>query len=77
MILTDKEEIGMAASLLQEISQDERERARLRSQRMYEADRISDLLTAEENGATGGRTEGISIPSLFVVLFALFSMNTP
>ena len=49
-IIKDKEEIGMAAALLQEISQDEHERARLRSRRMYETDRISDLLTAEEKG---------------------------
>jgi len=40
----------MAATLLREISKDEHERARLRSRRMYETDRISDLLTAEERG---------------------------
>ena len=49
-IIKEKEEIGMAATLLQEISKDEHERARLRSRRMYEHDRISDLLTAEEKG---------------------------
>ena len=49
-IIKDTEEIGMAATLLQEISKDERERAILRSRRMAETDRISDLLTSEEIG---------------------------
>jgi len=40
----------MAATLLQEISKDERERAIQRSRRMAETDRISDLLTSEEIG---------------------------
>ena len=40
----------MAAALLQEISKDENERARLRSRRMYEMDQISNILTAEERG---------------------------
>jgi hypothetical protein len=53
-IIKEKEEIGMAAKLLQEISKDEHERARLRSRRMYETDRISDLLTAEAIGEARG-----------------------
>jgi len=48
----------MAASLLREISKDERERAIARSRRMYETDLISDLLTAEERGEIKGRAEG-------------------
>jgi len=48
----------MAAALLREISKDEHERARQRSRRMYETDRISDLLTAKENGIIEGRLEG-------------------
>lgn len=40
----------MAAVLLQKISKEENLRAKLRSQRMFETDRISDLLTAEERG---------------------------
>ena len=40
----------MAAALLREISQDEHERARARSRRMYETDMISDRLTSEEIG---------------------------
>ena len=44
----------MAAALLREISQDEHERARARSRRMYEMDMISDILTAEEKGEIRG-----------------------
>ena len=47
-IITDKEEIGMAATLLQEVSQDEREKARLRSRRMYEMDMYSNMYTSIE-----------------------------
>ena len=57
-IIKDKEEIAMAAALLQEISKDEHERARLRSRRMYETDMISNLLTAERRGEMKGRAEG-------------------
>ena len=49
-IIKNKEEIAMAATLLQEISKDEHERARLRSRRMYETDKESDRLTSEEIG---------------------------
>ena len=49
-IIKEKEEIGMAAALLQQISRDEREKAIFRSRRMAETDRVSDLLTAEERG---------------------------
>ena len=56
-IIREKEEIGMAATLLQEISKDERERAILRSRRMAETDRVSDLLTAEERGEIRSREE--------------------
>jgi predicted transposase/invertase (TIGR01784 family) len=46
-IIKEKEEIGMAATLLQEISKDERERAIQRSRRMYETDMTSNRLTSE------------------------------
>jgi len=49
-IIKEKEEIGMAAALLQEISQDERERARARSRKMYEMDMYSNYHTAIEIG---------------------------
>jgi len=48
----------MAAELLMEVSQDERERAINRSRRMYETDRINDILTAEDRGRDQGRDEG-------------------
>jgi predicted transposase/invertase (TIGR01784 family) len=57
-IIEMKEEIDMASTLLMEISKDEQERARFRSRRMAETDRISNLLTVEERGRTRGRTEG-------------------
>jgi len=57
-IIKDKEEIAMAAALLQEISKDEHERARLRSRRMYETDMISNLLTAERRGEMKGIKKG-------------------
>ena len=60
-IINDKEEINMAATILREISKDEHERAKLRSQRMAEHDRISDLLTAKEKGEIEGRLEIIEL----------------
>jgi predicted transposase/invertase (TIGR01784 family) len=44
----------MAATLLMEISQDEHERARLRSRRKAETDRYSDMATAELRGELRG-----------------------
>jgi len=49
-IIKEKEEISMASELLQTISQDEVQRAHIRSRRMYETDRASDYLTAIEIG---------------------------
>ena len=46
---------------LMEISKDEQERARFRSRRMAETDRISNLLTVEERGRTRGRAEGMAL----------------
>ena len=45
-IIHERSEIAVAGALLMEISQDERERAKLRSRRMFETDQISNLLTA-------------------------------
>jgi len=44
----------MAAGLLQEISQDEHERARLLSRKKYETDLYSNLHTAERRGKMKG-----------------------
>jgi len=49
-IIHVKEEIGMASTLLMEISKDERERAVFRSRRMAETDTASNILTAEARG---------------------------
>ena len=49
----------MTATLLQEVSKDERERALFRSRRMFETDRVSDLLTAEARGEIKGMEKGI------------------
>ena len=53
-IIKNKEEISMAAGLLQEISQDEHERARLLSRKKYETDLYSNLHTAERRGEMKG-----------------------
>jgi len=53
-IIMNKEEISMAAGLLQEISQDEHERARLLSRKKYETDLYSNLHTAERRGEMKG-----------------------
>ena len=45
----------MAGDLLLSVTQDERERAKLRSRRMFETDMQSDLATAEDNGELKGR----------------------
>ena len=60
-IIESKEEIRMAATLLQEVSKDERERALFRSLMMFETDRVSDLLTAEARGEIKGRAEIIAL----------------
>jgi len=49
-IIAEKEELRMASALLIEISQDEHQRAKNRSRRMYETDMTSNLLTAETRG---------------------------
>ena len=45
-IIQERSEIAVAGALLLEISQDERERAKFRSRRMYETDQVSNFLTA-------------------------------
>jgi len=54
-----KEAIAVATEVLTTISQDEHERARLRSRRMFETDMVSNLLTAEERGRIAGHAEGM------------------
>ena len=51
-IIQERGEIAVAGALLMEISQDERERAKLRSRRMYETEQISNWLTAVDRERT-------------------------
>jgi len=48
----------MAGALLMEISQDEHQRAKYRSRRMFETDMSSNILTAEERGENRKALEG-------------------
>ena len=50
----------MASELLMGVSKDEHERALIRSRRMAETDRLSNLATAEERGRRIGREEGFA-----------------
>ena len=49
-VIAEKGEIAMAGTLLMEISQDEHQRAKYRSRRMFETDQTSNILTAEYRG---------------------------
>jgi len=49
-VINQNKEIGMAATLLMEISQDEHERAKFRSRRKAETDRYSDIATSKARG---------------------------
>ena len=60
-IIETKKEVDMAAKLLQEISQDERERARARSRRMFETGMTSNLLTAERRGRIEGEKRVLAL----------------
>jgi predicted transposase YdaD len=48
----------MATELLMEISQDERERAIMRSRRIYETDRFNEMQTAIDRGMAKGMAKG-------------------
>ena len=58
----------MTGEILTTISQDEHERAKLRSRRMFETDLYSDLHTAEERGEIKGEKKGVGIGSEIVRL---------
>ena len=45
-----KEALGMASTVLMNISKDDHERAKFRSRRKFETDLTSNILTAEERG---------------------------
>jgi predicted transposase/invertase (TIGR01784 family) len=56
-LITTRKELNMATELLMEISRDERERAIMRSRRMYETDMTDALLRAEDRGIAKGMAE--------------------
>jgi len=56
-VINQNKEIGMAATLLMEISQDEQEQARFRSRRIFETDLESDKLSERMNGMLEERTK--------------------
>lgn len=47
-VIAEKEELRMASALLMEISQDEHQRAKYRSRRMFETDKFHNEATIEE-----------------------------
>jgi predicted transposase/invertase (TIGR01784 family) len=58
-VIETKEALQMAGELLMSVSQDEHERARLRSRRMFLTDLASDMATSRDIGIAQGRAEGI------------------
>jgi predicted transposase/invertase (TIGR01784 family) len=58
-VIESEEVLGMAATLLMEISKDEKERAIFRSRRMYQSDLESNMLTAEQEGIRIGEQIGL------------------
>ena len=57
-LINKEEELSMAATLLMEISQDERVRAHARSRRMFENDMAHNLSIAEKKGEMRGEKRG-------------------
>jgi hypothetical protein len=57
-VIETKEALQMAGELLMSVSQDEHERARLRSRRMFLTDLASDMATSRDIGRREGRAEG-------------------
>jgi DNA-binding NarL/FixJ family response regulator len=56
-IIKTKEEVGMATELLLEVSQDERERARMMSRKKFLMDETSNRITAQRLMAKGAAEE--------------------
>jgi predicted transposase/invertase (TIGR01784 family) len=57
-IITAREAIRVATSILTGISKDDEERARFRSRRMYQMDRTTELNAARREGLAEGRKDG-------------------
>ena len=60
-VIAEKEEIAMAGALLMEISQDEHQRAKYRSRRMFETDKFHNEQVIKELAEARGEARGISI----------------
>jgi predicted transposase/invertase (TIGR01784 family) len=58
-VIETKEALQMAGELLMSVSQDEHERARLRSRRMFLTDLASDMATSRDIGIAQGLKEGM------------------
>jgi predicted transposase/invertase (TIGR01784 family) len=58
-VIASKEALNVASTLLINISQDEHERARLRSERMYQSDLESNLIVARRVGEARGMKKGM------------------
>lgn len=56
-VIAEKGEIAMTGALLMEISQDEHQRAKYRSRRMFETDKFHNEATAEERGGNRAKLE--------------------
>jgi predicted transposase/invertase (TIGR01784 family) len=87
-VIESKEALNMVGDLLMSISKDERERAIIRSRRMFQSDLESNIATAEERGKREGklegrlegRLEGISegeLAKAFAIAKNLLSINLP
>jgi predicted transposase/invertase (TIGR01784 family) len=57
-LITSKKELNMATELLMEISKDDRERAIMRSRKMYETDKFNELQMAINKSREEGMREG-------------------
>jgi flagellar biosynthesis/type III secretory pathway protein FliH len=57
-VIETKEALQIADELLMSVSQDERERARLRSRRMFQTDLASDMATVLDRGIAQGIEKG-------------------
>ena len=78
-VIKSKEALQMAGNLLMSVSTNERERAILRSRRMYQSDLESNLATAEKRGELRGKRIGEQKKALAIAAIArnLMEMNVP
>jgi len=70
-VIESKEALQMAGEQLMSISKDERERAILRSRKMYQTDYQSDMATSWDNGVKEGEQRGKHMKALEIARSAL------